>query len=153
MKPAIAHNRERGAALLVSMVLIFLLSIIGITSMQNASVENQLATNAIMKDLTFQAAESSTDRALATPNALETMICQPKATTQVAELQQVTNQETHSEIEYGGQAIVPGNSLGGPITARRFIVTGTSNLTDADTQSTVSQGVVLIGASDTGGSC
>lgn len=150
---AFKQQHEQGAALLVAMVLIFLLSVIGITSMRSASIENQLAANAMMKDLTFQAAESATDRTLATANVLEAMICQPKTTTPLTELQQVSNQVTSAEIEYGGRTNPSGYSLGGPISARRFVVSGTSELVDAHTATTVSQGIVLIGASDPGGSC
>lgn len=146
-------QQQQGAALMISMVLIFLLSIIGVSSMRGASVENQLATNTMWKDMTFQAAESATDRMFSENNALENQICQPDLTTNLPELETTEIQDTEAVISYGGQAIVPGHSLGGPISARRFVVTGRSELVDANTETEISQGIVLVGASDTSGSC
>lgn len=147
------RSRERGAALLVSMVMVFMLTILGIASMQGATLENTLAANSIQKDTTFQAAESATDMALSMPNAVESVICSPATTTTASALSKSAAQDTHYTLEYGGRAVPVGYSLGGPIGARRFVVTGTSEIPDSHTRTSVSQGVVVIGASDSSGDC
>lgn len=147
------RRREEGAALLVSMVMVFMLTILGIASMQGATLENSLAANAIQKDTTFQAAESATDMALSTPNAVENVICSPATTTTAASLSQSSAQDTRFTLEYGGRALPVGYSLGGPIGARRFVVTGTSEIPDSHTRTSIAQGVVVIGASDSSGDC
>jgi len=50
---------QRGGALLVAMVMIFMLSIMGISVMRSSTLEHRMAVNAIRTAATFQAAESA----------------------------------------------------------------------------------------------
>ncbi len=82
------------------------------------------------------------------------MICKDtKETLSQNILGQSSNQITDSELEYGGQTAALGYSLGGPISARRFVVTGTSSLPDVHTSTSIVQGMLLIGAADNSGDC
>ncbi|PID60958.1 MAG: hypothetical protein CSB44_08775 [Gammaproteobacteria bacterium] len=139
---------------MVAMIMIFMLSILGIASMRGASIEGQLATNAVHKEITFQAAESASDAVLATENALEKQICKTKARViEKTDLNQNTEQKTSASISYGGRGLALGYSLGGPIGARRFVVTGSSSIEAVNTSSEISQGILLIGAADNSGNC
>ena len=150
---------QSGAALLVSMVLIFMLSILGIGAMRDATLEGQLASNAVQKEITFQAAESATDTVLAIEDgvsemAVETTICQETPNQfDLGDLNKASSQETSVQTQYGGQSLPTGWSLGGPIGGRRFVVTGVSTLTTANTSTTIAQGVVAIGAVEAGVEC
>jgi len=55
---------EQGAALLVAMVMIFLLSLMGLSSMRSATLEKKMVSNAVQARDVFQAAESSNEIAL-----------------------------------------------------------------------------------------
>jgi hypothetical protein len=146
--------RQRGSVLMVAMIMIFMLSILGVSSMRGASLEGQLASNAVHKEITFQAAESASDAVLAIEGKLESVICSDTdESIDQNELGQSTEQVTGSVLAYGGQTAAMGYSLGGPIGARRFVVTGTSSLPDVSTSTTIAQGVVLIGAADASGAC
>jgi len=151
-------REQDGAALLVSIVLIFMLSILGIAAMRDATIEQQLAANAVQKETTFQSAESATDVILAIeeatdPHAVEAVICKDALTVKQPDLNKSGGQTTTVTIDYGGQSLPVGWSLGGPIGGRRFFVTGTSDLVDAATSTTISQGVVAIGAVEQGTDC
>ncbi len=147
-------QHQSGAALLVSLVFIFMMTVIGISAMQGATLEGQLANNAIQKELTLQAAEAASNARLNKPDSLEESICiEDPIGLAFGNLKQSDEQQTDSEVLYGGRANPVGYSLGGPIGARRFVVTGTSSIDSINTSSRVSQGVILIGASDMGGDC
>jgi Tfp pilus assembly protein PilX len=147
-------GQQHGAALMVAMVMIFMMSILGISAMRGASLEGQLASNALQKELTFQAAESATDLILSQDNTLENIICQPEIVgMSLPSLNQSSSQQTTAGIRDGGSTNPIGYSLGGMIGARRFVVTGSSALPDAATQTTIRQGVVLLGASAPEGDC
>jgi hypothetical protein len=151
---SLATQRQSGAALLVSLVFIFMMTVIGISAMKGATLEGQLANNAIQKEMTLQAAEAASNARLNEPNSLEDSICiEDPIGLAYGNLKQSDEQATDSEVEYGGRANPVGYSLGGPIGARRFVVTGTSAIDSINTSSRVSQGVILIGASDMGGDC
>ena len=146
-------SHQSGAVLMIALVMIFVMSILGVSAMRGATLEGQLATNTLQKEITFQSAESSTDIMLALENSLENIICHPPLSTDTPEASQVEEQSTYTVLEDGGQTHVPGFEIGGPISARRFIATGFSDLPGANTSTTIAQGVVLLGAKDTTGGC
>ena len=57
-------NKQQGVSLLVSMVILILISLIGVTALKNASVEEQMASNLYQKNLTFQASESAVENTI-----------------------------------------------------------------------------------------
>jgi len=154
-----SRRRQSGAALLVSLVLIFMLSVLGISAMQGATLENQLASNAAHKQLTFQAAESAADSVLAIDDitneqALENIICAPDPVSfDLNKLNANNKVETTVELQYGGQSLPTGWTLGGPVGGRRFVVTGESSIPGASTSTRISQGVVAVGAVQEGVDC
>ena len=149
-----SRNKQSGAALLVSLLFIFMMTVLGISAMTDATQEGQLANNAIQKELTLQAAETASNAMYAQANSLENSICNDSTTwTALPHLNHSSYQDTQARVEYGGKANPVGYSLGGPIGARRFVVTGTSDIASISTGSRVSQGVILLGASQIGGDC
>jgi len=150
--------KHNGTALLVAMVLIFLLTILGLSAMRDSTLETRLAANAVHKEVSFQSAESATDIILALDNptsnkAIETVICAPAAEFSMDELSKANVQTTTVTIEYAGQSLPTGWSLGGPIGGRRFVVSGESTLINAATSTKITQGVVAIGAVQHGSEC
>lgn len=63
MRPP-SPTRQRGAALMIAMVMIFMLSIMGLSVMRTSSLEKRMTGNAIQSSTTFQAAESATEQML-----------------------------------------------------------------------------------------
>lgn len=61
---ALADNKQRGGALLVALILIFMLSVMGVSSMRGSTLEKRMATNSIQTATTFQAAESMNEIAI-----------------------------------------------------------------------------------------
>ena len=61
------HRRQRGAALVVGLVLMLILTLLGVSGMNTASLELTMAANAQAQQLAFQAAESGIEMALTTP--------------------------------------------------------------------------------------
>jgi len=159
MRPANMHaRRQSGAALMVAMVLIFMLSILGVSAMRDATLEGQLASNSVQKEITFQSAESATDTVLSIEDALdsravESTICKETPTLlNMNDLSQADSQTTVARVKYGGKSLPTGWTVG-VIGGRRFVVTGTSTLPEANTSTTIVQGVVAIGAVEIGADC
>ena len=59
-----ASTRERGAALLVGLVLLLVMTILGVSAMNTATLELTMAGNAQAQDEAFQAAETGIDMAI-----------------------------------------------------------------------------------------
>ena len=144
--------RERGAALVVALVTVLMLSILGLEAMRGATLEGRLADNALHKEITFQAAESSTDAVLASPNALEDIICAADVERAVPQVNAVPAQVTRATLSYGGRTNPPGYSLD-RFSGRRFMVVGDSALPGVSTRTRIAQGVELIGAAGPSGGC
>ncbi|WP_433768931.1 pilus assembly PilX family protein [Pseudomonas putida] len=56
--PSMAACSQRGMALLVSLVFLLLLTLIGISSMQNATLQEKMAGSVSLRNQSFQAAEA-----------------------------------------------------------------------------------------------
>jgi len=63
---------QRGGALLVAMIMVFMLSVMGISAMRGSTLEKRMATNSIQTAITFQGAESTGEEALNNENNLRT---------------------------------------------------------------------------------
>lgn len=50
---------QRGAVLLVSLVFLLLLTLLGVSSMQNATLQEKMASSVMMRNVSFQAAEAA----------------------------------------------------------------------------------------------
>ena len=59
-----SYDKQRGVSLLVSMVILILISLIGVTALKNASVEEQISSNLYQKHVTFQASESAVENTI-----------------------------------------------------------------------------------------
>lgn len=145
---------QRGSALMVSMIMIFVMSLLGVSMMRSSTLGGRMVGNAFEKELTFQAADSATDFIVDDKTNLEVVICKADATTtDVDTLEAGTKLETEVDVSYGGQGIVLGYSLDKGIAMMRFTATGRSTLVGSGTTSSVSQGVYILGAKSEFGGC
>ena len=55
----VTSHRQRGMALLVSLVFLLLLTLIGISSMQNATLQEKMASSVTLRNQSFQNAEAA----------------------------------------------------------------------------------------------
>ncbi len=146
--------KETGAALIVAMVILFMISILGISAMQSSNVETQLASNALVKETTFQSAESATDAILTVPNVLADVVCQEEANdTIMSNLNRTDNQETNVSVQYGGLAITPGYAITDKFATHRFYITGESTIDDMNTSTKIVKGQTAVGPASNGAGC
>jgi Tfp pilus assembly protein PilX len=68
---ACAGRHERGTALIMSLVILMILTILGITAMSTASLEERMSGNTQESTRAFQAAESGLNEALNTTGSLD----------------------------------------------------------------------------------
>jgi len=148
------NQSEQGAALLVAMVMLFMLSILGVSAMQSANVETQLAGNTLVKETTFQSAESATDAVLDVSNVLADVVCRTESNvTDMTNLNRTNNQETEASVSYGGPALASGFSISDNFAMHQFYVTGTSTVADMNTSTTIETGHIILGAASNGTEC
>lgn len=149
-----SSNDESGAALLVAMVILFMISILGISAMQSSNVETQLASNALVKETTFQSAESATDAILSLPNILADVVCQEEPNdTVMSNLNRSANQETTSRVQYGGLALTLGYDISDKFATHRFYISGESSIEDMNTSTRIVKGHTEVGPASNGGGC
>lgn len=147
-------HKQQGAALMVSLILIFAVSLMGISNMRSGSLDGRMVTNSIEKELTFQMAESGSDMVINDDIALESAICAPDPiAVDVANLDANGAVSTEAEVAYGGETIAIGYSLDSGFTAMRFSATGSATLDASGTTTTVTQGAYIIGAKSLTGGC
>ncbi len=149
-KPA---HQQRGTALLVALVMIFMLSIMGISAMRGSTLERQMASNSIQAATTFQAAESSTEIALNNSiNLTNAWMAQDPLTVEgsidvAVDLQQNINMVHDVQLVFVGDGPAPNASMGVGSTnfmALRYESRGTASIDAVNSSSTVVQGAYRI---------
>ncbi len=143
------EKSQRGGALLVAMVMIFMLSIMGISVMRSSTLEHRMAVNAIRTAATFQAAESASNLALnSADNLTEAYNMGLNSNYEVSSVSVDTaiGLDSISTLAYAGEVPIEGFSagIGNNFEALVFIATGISTMEDAGTQSNVEQGAYRI---------
>ncbi|NND91533.1 MAG: hypothetical protein HKN42_11780 [Granulosicoccus sp.] len=141
---------QRGGALLVAMVMIFMLSIMGVSVMRSSTLEKRMAINAIQTSTTFQAAESAANLALNRPanlNVAHSAGSHKPVVLAIDEVHLDIGLESRSTLEWVGSGVAPGFSLGegtAGFEGLYYVATGVSAIDAVRSQSTVEQGAYRV---------
>jgi len=139
------HNRsESGAALMIAMVLIFMISIMGASVMRNSNLEHRMASNSVQSAMVFQAAESAVEKTLNDPTSLVAAFgavgadCVGDAISWDAQLEgnTIDGLTTESEIRFTRTSLAPGYSPD-LIVSLNYITRGSSQIASARAESAV----------------
>jgi len=140
-------SRQGGAVLIVSLMLLLVLTIIGVTSMSSSNMEEKMAANTMNYNITFHASESAVNAALEDTESLAQSITSSTPITVNINLGD-SSVTSAAEISYLGAGIAVGYSLGenaSAFSSYRFDATGTGSKTSTNATTVTSQGVRRIG--------
>ena len=149
MMKNVNHNKQRGAALVVGLILLVVITVLAVSGMNTATTELAMARNDQTYENTFQAAENGLEEALA-QNTFDT-------NTPVTVTKDITsNESVTATINYEDSTIVPDQAfslgVGSGIAAYHFLATSTaeskrdsSTTTDRDSTATHSQAFYIVG--------
>jgi len=152
--PGAGASKQQGAALLISLILIFVLTLLGLTTMRTSSLETRMVTNVFEKEITLQGAESASELALADDQVLAGTICKTEPSeVPSTQLERDGLTSTNSSVTYGGETVAVGYSLDSGFAMMRFTSTGTSTLDVSGTATRVTQGIFILGAKGGNGGC
>lgn len=141
-------NRQSGAALVIGLLLLLILTILAVSGMMTATLELQMAGNTQYRERAFQAAETGIERALETATFDTTAA--HVATNQDVDPDDSSNDDTYDfRMEFDeqtGTTIVPGGgfSMGTGFQAFHFNVESTGR-SERGAESTHVQSVYIIG--------
>lgn len=142
-------RREDGAALVIGLLLLLILTILAISGMTTATLELQMAGNMQYKERAFQAAETGIEQAIATAT-FSTVTPHATAAPQDVAPADTSNNDTY-EFTMGfdqqtGTTIVPGGgySLGTGFQAYHFNIESTGR-SERGAEATHQQSVYIIG--------
>jgi len=54
-----SHNEQKGAALIVSLIILLVITMLGLTAIQNSSLQERMATAMVDRSIAFEAAEAA----------------------------------------------------------------------------------------------
>jgi len=138
-------GNEKGATLVVALIMLVLISLIGVSSLKSASVVERMSSNDYQKNITFQASESAAEVALLdTAQISQAMI---NGVVQDAEITtNIANVSATVTYRTAGTADTFGSSLGAQgFSGQRIMVTSTGQMTtDANMVSRTVHGVVRL---------
>ncbi len=149
MKPIQLANRQRGAALVVGLVLLVVVTVLAISGMNTATTELAMARNDQNFENAFQAAETGIEQALS-QGSFNTLADVTINNTINA------NDSVSTVIAFENSTMVPDRAfslgVGSGISAYHFVVTATAqsvresgNTTDRDSSAVHSQAFYVVG--------
>lgn len=141
------RNKQQGGALMISMVLIFMMSIMGVSSMRSATLEKRMAANSVHKSVVLQAAESATELAIGKRWNLEQALDKNGVEHQATvNLNDNTALSLGAVVEFKGKGPPLGFGLGvgSGFVAYRYETTGGAQLSSIQAESVVVQGAYHI---------
>jgi len=152
MTPANRYrSSERGTALMVALVMIFMLSIMGISAMRSSTLESRMAANSIQASSAFQAAESSTEIMLNDPANINAAWADQVAGVTLNTTDELDgaaiSMDSNVTLRYVGKGPAPGFSLGlgsNNFSSLRFQSNGTGSIDAVRASSQVEQGAYRI---------
>ena len=134
---------------MISLVLIFMMSLMGISAMRSASLEKRMATNSVHKATTLQAAESATELAVGNESNLSGAFV-AQGTDYAAQVSLNTNTAlaVNASVKFIGMGAPLKNSIGsGGFSALRFESTGNAAIASVQARSRIVQGAYRLAPS------
>jgi len=126
-------NQQRGATLLVALIMLVLISLIGVTTLKSASVAERRSANEYQKNLTFQVSESAVNQTLQDRTMLRNAI-RTNARVEATNLD-INIENTRADVVYTpvGFGAVEGASIGeNGVSGQRLMITSTGQMCDSD---------------------
>lgn len=137
-------RKQRGAVLAISLIILFLLSILGLAVMKTSSLEEKMAANTLHYDIAFQAAETVSQNAISDPQNLSNAYNSADHTVEVPfSNPQLPHITANSVVSFVGPATPAGTSLNsgsGGLTNFLYIANSTGSIEQANTSTTIIQG-------------
>ncbi len=149
MKPMKSHSKQQGAALVVGLILLVVITVLAISGMNTATTSLAMARNDMNYENAFQAAETGLENALA-QGLFDTLV--GATVTQTIN----TYDSVSAEILYEDSSIVPDNAFsrgsGSGVAAYHFLATSTATslrdpggTTDRDSSAVHTQAFYVVG--------
>jgi type IV pilus assembly protein PilX len=150
----IDRKRQQGAALIVGLLMLVVITVLAVSGMNTATTELAMARNDQTYENVFQAAEKGLETALAQGvfNSAVAVVVTPPA---------VTHEVVSATIQYEDATLVPDKAfslgVGSGIAAHHFLVTSVAvyemdpgNVTDRDAAATHTQAFYVVGPDSSG---
>ena len=138
--PTQTAQAQQGAVLAVSLIILLVLTILGITAMRSVSMEEKMASNAMSRNTAFSASESATISArgsMATvanmESALSVTVNTTVSSTAVVTFRQLTNAPNNS--------VVIGSNLR---KSYNFDISSTGRLDAANARTVTQEGIYIV---------
>jgi hypothetical protein len=149
MKPMKSHSKQQGAALVVGLILLVVITVLAISGMNTATTSLAMARNDMNYENAFQAAETGLENALA-QGLFDTLV--DSTVTQTIN----THDSVSAEIAFEDSSIVPDKAFslgsGSGVAAYHFLATSTATslrdpggTTDRDSSAIHTQAFYVVG--------
>jgi len=140
-------SQQRGTVLIMSMLMLLIMTLIGITTMNTATLEEKMSANSMNSNISMQASESAVDAALDDTANLVTALHSGAPVNVTVNLGNA-NVTSVAAIQFIGSTIAPGFSFGnnqGTFSTYQFTATGTGTVPAANATTVTVQGVYRVG--------
>lgn len=111
ISPSSMRNRQQGAVLIVSLLMLMVLTIIGLSALTNSGMETRMAHNFQHGQIVFQAAETSINKVLIAGTSIDNPFYVEASDPMVTAMGKGIN-DTTTAVAYSSTALDPSGYLG-----------------------------------------
>ena len=135
-------QKQQGATLFVALIILVIVSLVGVTAMKNANVEEQMASNLYQKNLTFQASESAVESTINNTSLIQQALT---STTPIQQNVPVPIPNTTATVSYAsaGSGMAVGSSAN-LFSGMRLMITATGSIPALNARTVTVHGVVRL---------
>lgn len=142
-KPSLRYGQQ-GAVLAVSLVILFLLSILGLAVMKSSTLEEKMAANALHHDIAFQVTETVSENEISnTQNMVNAFNSTSASTTVNFKHSTIDMVDATTTVSYVKESFAPGFSLSGSsgkVSMYMFVANTVGTINQTNTSARVIQG-------------
>jgi type IV pilus assembly protein PilX len=138
-------TQQSGAALIISLILLMVLTVLAVSTMRTASLGLLMAGNAQVRQNAFQLAQTGIDAVVRQGQPVGVGDCTAPVANPAVAVPELRGRYTTS-VCYRGESMTPGNSLA-RIPTYNYEVTSVGTTDERDARSRLVQGYALTGAS------
>ena len=138
-------GNERGATLVVALIMLILISLIGVASLKSAALVEKMSANDHQRNLTFQASESAANVALQDDANISQALISGNLVTFPDVATNLPNTTSTVTFKTAGSSSLFGSSLGDQgFSGQRVIITSSSTLENTNAQTRTVHGIVRL---------
>ncbi|OED36354.1 hypothetical protein AB833_27410 [Chromatiales bacterium (ex Bugula neritina AB1)] len=132
-------KNQQGATLFIALIMLVIISLLGVTALKNASIEEQMSSNLYQKNITFQASESAVESTINNASLISQVLT---STTPINQTVSVPIPNATANVTYTSTGVGPSIGNSQQFGGQRIMITSTGQIAAVNARTVTIHGIV-----------